>query len=259
MDKRKVVRDTLIILAVIALILVMLNQNAGQGPAELAPTAHGPGDGHNHGSEDETAAMTQMHGMVGTAVTDGDPVVTLGERWVGSIWFEETANVARETFRSDEELDADDETIDGMAKLAALIKGIEQIIRDNAADVWGIELDSEELTEREQEFRDSIGNDEEVDAFLQANSMTIERLRSMWSRESVEFQLMDKIIEDLGDNMPEDDVEQAVVDWLNEQIMSAPFTFHDPELEALYREYTAQDMHGHGGPVEESVPEPEEI
>ena len=71
--------------------------------------------------------------------------------------------------------------------------------------------------------------------------------------------MVTQIIEDLGDNMPESDVEQAVVDWLDKQIMSAPFTFHDPELEALYREYTAREMHGHNGPVEESVPEPEEI
>lgn len=259
MDKRKVVRDSLIIIAVIILILAVFYVNSGKGPVEEARLSNGMNAGHIHDGSGDMSAMTPMHGMIGTAITDGDPVVTLGERWIGSTWFEETVNIAGERLKSAEDLDADDETIDGIAKLESLFKGIEQIVLENAADVRGIEPDPEELAERERHFRDSIGTDEEIDAFLRAYGMTIENLRSKWSRESVEIQLMDKIIEDMGDNMPVGGVEQAVVEWLDEQMMSAPFTFHDPEIEALYREYTVQEMHGHNGPVEESVPEPEEI
>jgi hypothetical protein len=201
MNKPKVVRDVIIIVVIIA-IAGFLYLNRSKGPVQ-------PDDetGNGDPSQIDHGEMGMMHGGSLPEMTEGEPVITLGDSYVGSDWFD--ANV-------------------GMYEIRLTGQGFEE------------EPAAGEIEERETWFYGQFETENAAQELLDEMDITIGQLRKMWMEELIETALISKIAV-LNELDPESEEAQTTYDgWIWERMMDSDFIFADPEHEEYFSEIVTQ-------------------
>jgi len=243
MDTRKTIRDILIIIIVVVLAVVVIGLGK-KGPVERAmeqTQASAQGQGHSHGDGMQAPqGMESPHGggMVMHELSDGEPIVSLGEYTIGWDWFEQHASIEYAELLAAE---MDEESAAEEATMITLQSGLEQIVIAKAADDYSLQPDEAALAAREEQFYESFGGREEAEEYIAGMGMTIDRVRTMWREEFLMNALLEKVAELNGLDPASSEAAEALFDWVDGTIRSTEWTFGDPDLERLYSYYYMEE------------------
>ncbi len=236
MNKSKAIRDIVIIIIVcVAAVYIISNRPSGpaDGPAHMAnPPANQEG-------------VEMMHGQSAPDIKSGEPVITLGDNWVGQGWIDFTAA----TFMQDDSSHGSGGTGDDEAFTLALVSGAYELVYEIAVQELNAVADPEELAAKEEEWFSQFESEEAALEFLRENGVTIERMKTMWEGEllgdSLELAIADKFSVEPGSTQA-----QASFDsWLMRLMGESELIFANPDHETAFRAYfeeAAADPHDHG-------------
>jgi hypothetical protein len=225
-NRRKFVRDALIV-AVIVVVAWFLVKSNRPGPVEQTTATDS--------SAQDANALPAGHGEPRPELTAGEPVVRVGDRWIGKDWFDDLVRRKQGELSGQEGLDP--EMIAKYARISALITGLNEIIQTKAIQDWDIQPDQAYVAEEEKNFNSSFQSAEEAQAFLDEMHMSKDRLEAKWSEDSRLKALMDKVTGMSGVEPGTEEADNAFADWMDQQIAQADISFPDPEMKALYDEY----------------------
>lgn len=220
MNKAKVVRDIVLVVAII-IVAVFIFKNKSTGPAE--PNGE-IGGGNLH--ETEHIMPEMVHSGQTPARTEGNPVLTLGDSWVGLEWLDVTSGNNRLKLLAD---GFDDETASQVAVNQALLEGAFELVFEQAVENFDITVDPGDLEEREALFLEAFESEEEALSLLDEMGKTLDQLRNLWMEELTEKALIARIAEINSLDPDSDEAQTAYDDWIWQKILDTDFIFADPE------------------------------
>ena len=234
MSKQKIIRDSIIVLAIVAIAIVFF------GSRRSGPVENISGTIPSHGAGDQQT-MPPVHGDPYPELNEGEMLVSLNENAIGSDWFDRmVADLTGEILAEG----TDEETAHGQANVEVLLLGLEELVIRKAIDEFGIEPDQEMITEQEHNFQATFETEEEAEAFLAQMGMTMERVHAMWEDQSIMAGLRIHLAEIEGVDPESGEADLVMSDWIREAVFSADYVFHNSDLEALYQGYRTMSMEG---------------
>jgi len=226
MNTRKVIRDALIAIVVLALAVAFFGSRRS-GPVERTQseldTEQSP---HAQGTP-------VAHGERRAELSDGEPVVRLDGHVMGRDWFEQEFASAKEQLLAE---GMDDSEASELAATRVMENGLSRLTIEQAFDEFDIQPDPEDLAAMEEHFRSSFESEEEIQDFLRQMGMTMERVRAMWEEDSriIGLRSIAAGMREIPPDSPE--ANRALSDWIRDRMLSTQWEFVDPDLEALFRD-----------------------
>lgn len=239
MNKSKAIRDIIIIIIVCAAAVYIIS-NRPSGPAgsteESAHMANPPGNQEDVG---------MMHGQSAPDIKSGEPVITLGDNWVGQGWIDFTAA----TFIEDDSSHGSSGTGADEAFTLALVSGAYELVYEIALQELDAVADPEELAAKEEEWFSQFESEEAALEFLAENGVTIERMQTMWEGELMGDSLEQAIAEKFSVEPGSTQAQASFESWLMRLMGESEMIFANPDHEAAFRAYfeeADEDPHDHG-------------
>jgi hypothetical protein len=166
------------------------------------------------------------------ALSDGDPVATVGDKTIGKTWFDWA--VAQQKADEASQKGMDPAMADKFSQLAALVEGLNEIIVAQAVLDFKLEP---AMAAAEKQFDSQFEDQKAEGDFLSSQHMTKDRLKGLWAGNAV----AGKIAEMKGiDASNESQVKQAFADWINERLGQLNVVFTDTARETLFKGYLEQ-------------------
>ena len=231
MDMKKSLRDVIIIVLVI-IIAILFFKTRKPGPAEQAtpdPTQNGMNSGMD--SDMQNQGMPP-HGSLQYVLTDGDPIVHLGDFYVGREWYDEQVNSILPMIEQDGS--AGEFALES-AKVSALARACRELMYLKLAEDWGITVDQAEIDRRSQEFQ----ADEASMQTMEQMGVSFNRLKERWETELRMPQLQAHVagIMSMDPTLPA--AEQAFNQFIDTKVLEGGFVFDDDEMAELYNVYVS--------------------
>ncbi len=244
MNKQKIVRDVIIIVLIV-IVGFLVFKNKGTGPAEAGggTPAMGGAGGHGGGSEQMTGHPQKKFEM-----SDGQAVITLGGLTVGDQWLGEMLEVTKLEYINTQQMDEVAAT--ELARNDVLLSSLQTLVRLSAIEEFGIEADQSDIDKSEEQFNSQFEDEADKQALFDGTGWTMDDMRRMWSKQSIESSFFRKIAE-LKDVDPENKIalDSAYAEWMQEMIETSDWVFGDEALQAMYDSglnYDPPDMGGGG-------------
>jgi hypothetical protein len=226
MDARKLIRDALIAIVVLAVAIAFFGSRRS-GPVERAESEL------NAQTSPDAQTMPVTHAETRLVLSDGEPVVRLDGHVMGRDWFEQEFASTKQQL-----LDAgmDDSQASTQAVTLVLANGLSSLIIEQAFEEFDIQPDPDHLAALEERFRSNFQSEEEIQHLLQQMGMTMDRVRAMWEEDS-KMRALRSIVAGMHEIEPDSpEAGQALSDWIGDRTLSAQWEFLDPDLEALFRD-----------------------
>lgn len=240
MDKSKTIRDIVIIIIIIAAAIYIIS-NRPSGPAGSADEP-----AHMANSPVNQEGVDMMHQQRAPDIKSGEPLITLGDNWVGQGWIDFTAGTL---VRGESSHDMGGPLSEEDALTEALFSGVNELIYDLALVELNISADPDEMAAQEEQFYSGFESEQEADEFMAANGVSLDRMRAMWEREligdGVDLAIGEKFSVEPGSS----EATASFRDWMMELMEVSDLVFVDPDHEAAFLAYfeeMAADPHDHG-------------
>lgn len=223
LSKRKVIRDAIVIIALIVAAFFLL-RSPEPGPVERLQHPSSP-------HTDRAAGVPMSHSPISPDLSSGEILVSVGNFKIGKNWFDFRFEKARQNLL--EKQIVEPELVDDFAKEQVLIEGLVEIIQQKAIEEWGIQPDMDIIAEQEKLF------DSSPDAQKMLNDMglTKEQLVAKWKSDSQKAKCEIYFAEKAGLEPGSDEAEAAFSDWMLMQLRQIEVKFEDSTLEALFSRY----------------------
>ncbi|MCX6646339.1 MAG: hypothetical protein NTY09_08280 [bacterium] len=234
MNLKKILGDILFVVIVIVFALTVFGSRK-PGPVELASRlSQGQQTASLQGGNATSDQQQVQHNFAQNDISDGDPVISLGDNQIGRDWFiESVENQAAQL--NDGKMDA--ESLNVMAELVTLEEGTISLISGQLQAEYGISPDPNVLAENESNFYSNFSTREEAESTALQMGMTMDQLRAHWAKESVDKQLQELFSGASGVPVDSEGFEDAYYNWLIDKIFTADWVFNDPEFEGKFNNF----------------------
>jgi hypothetical protein len=236
MNMKKLLGDILFVVIVIVFALTVFGSRK-PGPVESAAQLSQAGQqqsGNPHGGNADSGEQPIQHNLAQSNISDGDPVISLGDIYIGRNWFN-TSVQNNATELNDGQMD--EQTLNAMAELVTLEEGFVSLITKQLQKEYGITPDPDKMAENESNFYANFATREEAESTASQMGMTMEQLRAHWEKESVDQKLQEYYSNASGVAVDSDGFEDAYYNWLMDQAMAAEWVFNDPAFEAKFNNF----------------------